>query len=274
MLTGFPPLAQWLPLSQKEKNEILRAAAGELRLAQPFALSLDEHMAPRVVIEYSAIGRTLAFRLVPAHSACLGLSERNLAAIHRIADEPQINVEEMTPVIDIDIGPFLIAEHPLDAAAARALIGFQGEDPDVFPAYLDEASALAAVRALGATLPSEIQWEAAAKAGADPLFPFGDELLSEARLEPWMRYDLADPLAARNPFGIGGFFFAEWCADEFTASHAPDAESLPGTRTIKGGAAYFWPWQDEEWVWCLSSMRMPSTDLDKGVAVCRPVIVP
>lgn len=272
MLSSFPALPQWIALSDGEKDAVLARLSGELPLPQPFALSRDEYVAPRVVIDYAERGGKIAFRLIPAHAVPVGLSDDNLAAIHRISDEPQISVEEMTPLIRVDVAAFLIAELPLPVAAARVLVDQAHHERAEFPAYLDDASALAAVQQLGATLPSEAQWECAAKAGADPVFPFGDALLPESELEPWMRYDLDDATSARNAFGIGGLFFAEWCGDAFATSHAADAERLAGTRTIKGGGAYFWPWQDEEWVWCLSSMRMPSSDLDSGVAVCRPVI--
>lgn len=272
MLSGFPALPQWNALPDAEKDAVLARLSDALSLPQPFVLSRDACVAPRVVVDYAELGGRIAFRLIPAHTVPVGLSDGNLAAIHRLSDEPPISVGEMTPLIRVDVAAFLIAELPLPVAAARVLVGKGHDERAEFPAYLDEASALAALRRLGATLPSEAQWECAAKAGADPLFPFGDALLSESRLEPWMRYDLGDATSARNAFGIGGLFFAEWCGDVFATSHAPAAERLAGTRTIKGGGAYFWPWQDEEWVWCLSSMRMPSNDLDGGVAVCRPVI--
>lgn len=272
MLSGFPPLPQWIALSDAEKDAVLARLSDTLSLPQPFVLSRDAYVVPRLVIDYAELGGRIAFRLVPAHTVPVGLSNDNLAVIHRISEEPPISVEEMTPLIRVDVAAFLIAELPLPVAAARVLVGKGQDERAEFPAYLDDMSALAALRRLGATLPSEAQWECAAKAGADPLFPFGDTLLDESRLEPWMRYDLGDSISARNAFGIGGLFFAEWCGDEFTMSHAATAERLADTRTIKGGGAYFWPWQDKEWVWCLSSMRMPASDLDAGVAVCRPVI--
>ena len=71
--------------------------------------------------------------------------------------------------------------------------------------------------------------------------------------------------------GVKGIFFGEWCSDVFKLSHAENASAISGSNVIKGGAAYFWPWQDQEWVWCMCAMRMPSTDLDEGVAVGRPV---
>lgn len=249
----------------------------ELSLAHPFVLSRDGQAVPRVVIDYGARGGNVAFRLVPAHTVPLGLSDANHAAIHRITAEPQISAEEMTPLKPVAVDAFLVAELPLSVAQARSL---GGEDVDgsgvdgepEHPAYVDAQTAAALMAMLGATLPTEAQWECIAKSGGDPLFPFGDTLPGEDGIEAWMRYDLADPASARTRFGIGGLFFAEWCADLFTASHADGAPPLDGSHTVKGGGAYFWPWQDEEWVWCLCAMRLPGSDLDQGVAVGRPVI--
>lgn len=274
MLTHLPVLRTWLALSDREKDDVLTAVRAELALTRPFTITRDAHAVPRVVVDYGATIGSIAFRLVPPHRVPVGLSETNLAAIRNITDEPQITVEEMTPLVHVDVDAFLVAELPLSNAQSRALLGADLDGRDEFPAYLDERAVFGALRSLGAALPSEAQWECMAKAGGDPLFPFGDALPAENALEPWMGYDLSDPGMARTRFGTGGLFFAEWCGDVFATSHAPDAERLPETRTIKGGGAYFWPWQDEEWVWCLCSMRMPSSDLDSGVAVCRPVIVP
>ncbi|GMV32109.1 MAG: hypothetical protein AMXMBFR59_42340 [Rhodanobacteraceae bacterium] len=274
MLTSLPTLRTWLASSDREKDDVLAAVRTELALTRPFTIARDAHAVPRVVVDYGVKVGPIAFRLIPPHRVPLGLSETNLATIRNITDEPQITVEEMTPLVHVDVDAFLVAELPLSNAQSRALLGVDLDGRDEFPAYLGEAAAFDALRSLAATLPGEAQWECIAKAGGDPLFPFGDALLAESAIEPWMRYDLEDPGVARTRFGVGGLFFAEWCGDVFATSHAPDAERLPGTRTIKGGGAYFWPWQDEEWVWCLCSMRMPSSDLDSGVAVCRPVIVP
>ncbi len=273
MLSSFPSLSEWLDSSDAAKDAVLSRVANELSLGHPLTVSRDAYLAPRVVVDYGARGgTTIAFRLIPPHTVPVGLSEQNLTAVHRISEDPQITIEEMTPLVHSSLNVFLVAEIPLSVAQARVLIGLPIDGRDDYPAYLDERAALAAVSALGAELPSEAHWECIAKAGGDPLFPFGDTLPEETVIEPWIRYDLGDTGAARTRFGTGGLLFAEWCLDAFAMSHEAGAERLADTRTIKGGAAYFWPWQDAEWVWCLCSMRMPSSDLDGGVAVVRPVI--
>jgi len=37
-----------------------------------------------------------------------------------------------------------------------------------------------------------------------------------------------------------------------------------GSSVVRGGGSQFWPWQDEEWIWCASAMRMPSSGLFDG----------
>ena len=273
MLSSFPSLSDWLDSSDTAKDAVLSRVANELSLAHPFRVSRDTYAAPRVVIDYAALGGTsIAFRLIPPHTVAVGLSAQDLAAIHRISEDAPLTIEEMTPLVSTTLNAFLVAEMPLTVAQARVLTGLPIDGRAEHPAYLDEQAALAALNALDAVLPSEAQWESIAKAGGDPLFPFGDTLPDETVLEPWMRYDLDDATAPRTRFGTGGLLFAEWCLDAFATSHKVGAERLADTRTIKGGAAYFWPWQDAEWVWCLCAMRMPSSDLDEGVAVVRPVI--
>ncbi len=273
MMSRFPSLSDWLDSCDAAKEAVLSRVANQLPLAHAFTVSRDAYVAPRVVIDYAALGgASIPFRLIPAHTVAVGLSEQNLASIRRISEEAPLTIDEMTPLFSNSLNAFLVAEMPLSVAQARALTGLAIDGRGEHPAYLDEQAALTAVRALGAALPSEAQWECIAKAAGDPLFPFGDTLPDATVLEPWMRYDLDDAAAPRTRFGTGGLFFAEWCRDAFATSHQAGAERLADTRTIKGGAAYFWPWQGAEWVWCLCAMRMPSSDLDEGVAVVRPVI--
>jgi hypothetical protein len=106
----------------------------------------------------------------------------------------------------------------------------------------------------------------------DSVFPFGDSLPSEAEIDEWMAFDLSRAQKRRNRRGLYGLFFGEWCSDLFAKSHEVDAPVDAHSRVIKGGGANFWPWQDDEWVWCMTAMRMPSSDLIDGVATLRPVI--
>jgi hypothetical protein len=100
----------------------------------------------------------------------------------------------------------------------------------------------------------------------------GSTLPGEATLDRWLAWSLVGENIERNAIGFGGLYFGEWCSDEFRVSHAPGAAVEPGAYVIRGGAAQFWPWQDQEWVWCACAMRMPSTALfaDRRCAA-RPV---
>ncbi|HKD28352.1 MAG TPA: SUMF1/EgtB/PvdO family nonheme iron enzyme [Xanthobacteraceae bacterium] len=120
--------------------------------------------------------------------------------------------------------------------------------PATYPAFLTRSEAEEVTRLLGGSLPSEEQWEYACRAGTSSLFCFGSKVLSKDQLERWLEWDLSDPNLASNGFGLTGLFFGEWCRDLFTKSYASDAEKLPNAYAIRGGGAYFWPWQDEEWV--------------------------
>jgi formylglycine-generating enzyme required for sulfatase activity len=108
----------------------------------------------------------------------------------------------------------------------------------------------------GMTLPTESQWEYACRAGSATLFTFGDRLPDEPELAEWLTFDFSAGSGRANAFGLYGLFVGEWCTDFFDAQE--------GVRVVRGGGAYFWPWQDQEWVWCMSAMRIPATDLPEG----------
>ncbi len=215
---------------------------------------------------------SVRLRWLPRGVRRIGLSDQELAAARALAPLPDITVEELTPVVEIEVGPAWVGELPLTAGVACHLGIDQPDVPDVHPARLTRAEAIEACGQLGGRLPSEAEWETCARAGSSPLFPWGDELLPDESLEPWLAWNLDGELA-RNPAGFGGLFFGEWCSDEFRVSHAPGAPTVAGAHVIKGGGAQFWPWQDQEWVWCMPAMRMPSTDLfADGRAAARLVM--
>lgn len=214
----------------------------------------------------------LNFRFIFSHEASFGFSEDEYLAADSISSPIQANVDEMRPFQRVMVPAFLIAEEPLRNSSPLLIDGNFKDLPPQFPAYIDFDEGANACAKIGALPPSELQLEAAVRSGRDSLFCFGDKLPRTEELEIWLTHDLNKSSKYRNDFGLYGLFFPEWTRDEFRDSHAITAIAVEGSKVIKGGGAYFWPWQDDEWVWCMSAMRMPSCDLIENQAVVRPVI--
>ncbi|MBO0904782.1 formylglycine-generating enzyme family protein [Jiella sonneratiae] len=131
-------------------------------------------------------------------------------------------------------------------------------DHPVVHVSLHDAAAYAAWA--GKTLPSEAQWEFAARAGSDTTYPWGDDFTPDGRVmaNTWhgafpFRNDrvcgpvLTCPVDAFEPSAFGLFNMIgnvwEWTATKFTASHkspspccAPGAGDGPVSHVLKGGS--------------------------------------
>jgi formylglycine-generating enzyme required for sulfatase activity len=116
-------------------------------------------------------------------------------------------------------------------------------------------------------LPKEAQWEYACRAGTQTLFVWGNDLVPKEELTKWLCLDFKEGYEARcrcNGYGLYGLFTGEWCQEEYRGNYSPSAPIRHGERVVRGGAAMFWPWQDDEWVWCMPAMRMPESGLFAG----------
>jgi formylglycine-generating enzyme required for sulfatase activity len=168
----------------------------------------------------------------------------------------------MRPVIEVELSPLLVLEGPITNHLAHWVAGLKFSNQEWCPAWLTKEDADRAAESLGCRIPTECQWEAGCRAGTATLFPFGDALPPEGELERWMRWDLSNPMELpANPLGLVGLFFGEWCSDLFRPDYSPGSQVERGSHVIRGGGAFFWPWQDDEWVWCMSAVRMPSSAL-------------
>lgn len=239
------------PEQDAARREVLDAFAGEFAPAKPGPVTA----VPAFVHRPSGH----RFRYIPAGRFRMGLSDDEERAARAIFDPVQANLQEMRPVHKVGLRPFLIGERPVLVREADPRATRHREAA----AAVTDDEALAICAGLGMSLPTEAQWEYACRAGTTSLFVWGDGLPDEDELAGWLTYDFAGGNGNPNGFGLHGLFVGEWCLDRFTASYsAVPAEDAP--RVVRGGGAFFWPWQGEEWVWCMSAMRTPATDLPDG----------
>lgn len=259
---------QWRHLSREDRIRTVDQLASRLGPGFEADLSSVEELCPVVVRKEFVI----RFRVVFSHDSKFGFDATDEEIAARISSPLQANVDEMRPARVVRLGCFAISEEPIRASHSAALLSMPLRGPPSHPAFLSRTEAERCAERLSGELPTELHWEAAARGTSSGIFPFGNALPAEPELEKWMTFDLDDPNRGTNGFGLAGLFFGEWCKERYAMSHDPKAPVIADAFVIKGGGAYFWPWQEDEWVWCLTAMRMPSSDLLDGTAAARVVL--
>lgn len=205
-------------------------------------------------------GSNQRFCYIPGGQFRMGFSEHEEEAAETIFTPIQATISNMRPVRVVQVSPFLLGERPIFTRE----IGIKSSKYGESAAFVTHSQATSFAQQFGMTLPSEIQWEYACRAGSQTLFTWGDTLPSDDELAEWLKFDFADGYGRPNAFGLYGLFVGEWTSDPWTDSYDSNEIHDPTVIPIRGGGAFFWPWQDQEWVWCMSAMRAPSTVLPEN----------
>ncbi|MBQ1075421.1 SUMF1/EgtB/PvdO family nonheme iron enzyme [Micromonospora sp. C31] len=230
----------------------------------------EEIVAGRPAWRHTASG--VVFREVPGGTFRMGLSDAELEAVRAIERSGEVEdtlepffaaAKDAQPVREVRVEPFLIARHPLTVTQVRHWL------PDYEDDYADEDTTTARLEDdlddllddLPFRLPSEAEWEYAARAGTTTLTFRGDDRPDEDQLLD----DFGDEertAAGENAFGLAAMGSAgEICADVWIPGFADaprDARPRTGAgpRTVRGGAADLYPWQGcDEWLLLLSATR-------------------
>ena len=268
-------LENWLQTDNKVKqtaaNEVARYLKQDFEVIQK---TDSAHLNAVNSVEFRHVESMTEWCLIPGGHFQIGLSEKEERAARAIHNPPPINLDEMRPFHTKFVNPFLVMKYPVSKSFTKRHIVLQeknarpiiGEN-DSYPIYLSQKEVFDLEENTGFTLPSESQWEYACRASTKSLFFWGDSLPNRDILDSYLGPDMVQG----NPFGLHGLFWGEWCADLFTKTYdGPVVDK--NSFVIRGGGSTFWPWQDtDEWAFCLSAMRMPSTDTFEGLSCARLV---
>lgn len=266
----------WRAAAPAERRALAEAACAGRALR---VIRVDELVA---LIHHEPTG--LAFHLVPGGTLRMGIGDDELARLraqYQFWDGANEADHALTsgwsrPVIDVAIGTFLLAAHPIGPAVERSYEALAAMSAEAWGAYLERFAAdglalddaLDRERALidqGLRLPSEAEWEWAARAGSARSFPSGDAIPES-------------PNTGANPLGFVDLgALPELCADAW----APTLEATPRdgaarrgseARVVRGGGATCYPWQDcGEWTLLLCGARGPVGEMD-GMLAVRPAM--
>ena len=239
----------------------------EEKFGDRFSYLSDDHMNNVNLPRFKDLNTGIVFIYIPRGEYTMGFSEEEYIQIQKLTETPNISIEEMRPVRKVQLRPFLLSITPVlncHILNYNYLLGksIKVDGDDYSPFFCDYALAESIATNLSSKIPNEEEWEYACRGGKHSLFCFGNTLPTESELEKWLSWDLSSLTDLNcNDFGLYGLYFGEWCSNDFTVNLELNSDTVSGSKAVRGGGALFFPWQDEEWVYCLSAFRMPSKDL-------------
>jgi formylglycine-generating enzyme required for sulfatase activity len=181
----------------------------------------------------------LEFSIVPAGGCWVGSRPR----------EPGRRADETRRYVEIE-RPFLVSRTEVtNQAWQRVMDNSRAPDPSLPVNRVSWVQAQEFCQRAGLTLPSEAQWEYAARAGSEAAFSFGDDGASigdyawgSMNMSPSANRPRSVRLKQANAFGMFDVHgnVAEWCSDIYSDSPAAP-QSNPGNqnsnlRVFRGGS--------------------------------------
>ena len=213
------------------------------------------------------------FKYIKGGAYTMGFSQAEENQAYALSENPRLTFSEMRPVHSVTVPDTLVSVVPLTNNVASLFVDIRYENEyGNFPAFVTYEKADQLVKFFDAEIPSEDEWEYFCRAGSPDLFTFGADVPNDDELQRWLVSDCSNVAALnKNKFGLAALFHGEWCRNFYTRDYDPSTKQT-NERVVRGGGACFWPWQDEEWVWCTSAIRYPESDLEEPVSCVRPVI--
>lgn len=255
-------IKEYLSLSAEEKMNIIN----EYVPKDIFYVELN-NKSPYVI--HKETGLTFAF--IPEGYVNKGLSDLEFSLIKKINNN-HLEIDNDTfnhlrPQHKVFINNILISTYPVSWEFVS----------NYYPKYQSNKGAAWITKneiddlcsRLNMRLPSDDEWEYAARCGKQQLFPFGNFMLKDDdELEKWLILDYDKTKMNCNELGLYGLFYGEWTNSRYTETYSEEDMNNPTEHfCIRGGAAQFYPWQDcGEWIRCACAYRMSSSGLFKDKA--------